>query len=168
MVRSSPRTALRLGRRSAGRSTSCSIGRGRGISRPLVVHGEPAGVHMPSLLRIVPLAQRRLGLLEQGQSPVLPGDPEPPPGVVEQMLAARRPSLLFALPVFGEWPGWMTVLVVALLLPPVMRLIDRHPVDEDDSVVEHPSRRHVVDARLGRVRDRAAARARGGAGDRAR
>lgn len=106
---------------------------------------------MPSLLRIVPLAQRRLGLLEQGQSPVLPGDPEPPPGVVEQMLAARRPSLLFALPVFGEWPGWMTVLVVALLvlylLPPVMRLIDRHPVDEDDSVVEHPSRRDMSSMR---------------------
>lgn len=108
---------------------------------------------MPSLLRIVPLAQRRLRLLEQGQSPVLPGDPEPAPGVVEQMLAARQPSLLvgFALPVFGEWPGWMTVLVVALLmlylLPPVMRLIDRHPVDENDPVVEHPSRHDMSSMR---------------------
>lgn len=109
---------------------------------------------MPSLLRIVPLAQRRLGLLEQGQSPVLPGDPEPPPGVVEQMIADRRSSPLlvgFALPVFGAWPGWMTVLVVALLvlylLPPVMRLIDRHPVDPDEPVVEHPSRHDMSSMR---------------------
>lgn len=56
----------------------------------------------------------------------------------------------FALPVLGEWPGWMTVLVVFLavvqLLPRLIHLADRGPVEPDP--VEHRSR-HDVSSMVG-------------------
>lgn len=54
------------------------------------------------------------------------------------------------MPVFGEWPGWMTVLVVFVallqLLPRLMHLIDRGPVEPDQ--VEHRSR-HDMSSKVG-------------------
>lgn len=51
-----------------------------------------AGVHLPSLQRVLDLADRRLSELEAGRSPVLIGDPPPAPWVVPNMLASRDRS----------------------------------------------------------------------------